>query len=255
MEKRKDQVYFLHFEKGQSALKIADTLGVNRNTINEDIKYWNNQIATQFGRENLGETFCRQIERLNIQRRRLLEEIEKQDEISKKIRLEKLLFDIDYKTTGIITKVLGKNFTAEDLGREEISEEEISNIVRKICLSGRGAYPESIQERDILIEVILTKECDETQARNFFECLRRMGLGLFEEEKSFNRFDLMEFAVSRKIITLEEQKEFFEKRKQEDKKEKSRLDEIENRYKKMYGLDESKWPKTITELMKKEMFG
>ena len=38
-EQRRSKVYNLHFEKGHSAVKIAETINVNRNTINDDIKY------------------------------------------------------------------------------------------------------------------------------------------------------------------------------------------------------------------------
>lgn len=38
-EDRQNEVYRLHFEYGSSAVKIAEMLNVNRNTINEDIKY------------------------------------------------------------------------------------------------------------------------------------------------------------------------------------------------------------------------
>ena len=44
-EDRRNQVYMFHFEKGYSALKIAEMLDVNRNTVNEDIRYWNKQIT------------------------------------------------------------------------------------------------------------------------------------------------------------------------------------------------------------------
>ena len=37
-QERRKKVNELYFEKHLSALKIADILGVNRNTINEDIK-------------------------------------------------------------------------------------------------------------------------------------------------------------------------------------------------------------------------
>ena len=37
-EQRRSKVYSLHFEKGQSAVKIAKTINANRNTINEDVK-------------------------------------------------------------------------------------------------------------------------------------------------------------------------------------------------------------------------
>ena len=36
-EKRRKQVYELHFEKGLSAIKISEMLKVNRNTINEKL--------------------------------------------------------------------------------------------------------------------------------------------------------------------------------------------------------------------------
>jgi len=38
-EERKIQVYHLHFEENKSAVEIAELLNVNRNTINDDIKY------------------------------------------------------------------------------------------------------------------------------------------------------------------------------------------------------------------------
>ena len=46
-EQRYKQVYELHFEKGYSALKIAQILGVNRNTVNSDIRYWYAQLSSQ----------------------------------------------------------------------------------------------------------------------------------------------------------------------------------------------------------------
>lgn len=76
--------------------------------INEDIKYWSRQIETQFGKENLGETLCRQIERLDIQKKRLVDELDGQKDISKKIQLEKLLFDIDYKLLGLSQRCWAK---------------------------------------------------------------------------------------------------------------------------------------------------
>ena len=38
-EERRLEVYHLHFEEKLTAVAIADTLKVNRNTINEDIKF------------------------------------------------------------------------------------------------------------------------------------------------------------------------------------------------------------------------
>lgn len=255
-EKRRNGVYTLHFEKGYSVLKIASTLGVNRNTVSEDIKYWSRHIATQFGKDNLGERFCGQIERLDIQRRRLLDELDEQDDIVKKIRLEKLLFDIDYKVTGVISKVLRNNLQVENLGKEEISDEEAFHIVRKICLSENVLLrPEQLGEKDILKQVIGIKNCNEKQARDVFDQLKKIGIELFDKGTINASFDLLEFAVARKIITSNERDDVYAKREEAEKKEEQRYNEIEKRYEKKYGSDRSKWSKQIEEQMDEEIFG
>ena len=52
-EERRLEVYHLHFEEKISAVEIADTLKVNRNTINEDIKFCREQLSNEFGRKEL----------------------------------------------------------------------------------------------------------------------------------------------------------------------------------------------------------
>ena len=59
--KRRKQVFHLHFEKGYSALKIAELLGVNRNTINEDIKALYSEMSEEIGNKNLINWFIKQI--------------------------------------------------------------------------------------------------------------------------------------------------------------------------------------------------
>jgi len=44
-EERRLQVFHLHFEKKRPAVEIAELLKVNRNTINEDIKFWKRRIG------------------------------------------------------------------------------------------------------------------------------------------------------------------------------------------------------------------
>jgi len=73
-EKRRQQVYELHFEKGYSAVSIANELDVNRNTINEDIKFWQMQFASQFQDQDLGGIILKQIEKLEVQKKRLLQQ-------------------------------------------------------------------------------------------------------------------------------------------------------------------------------------
>ena len=49
-EERRLQVYHLHFEQEKPAVKIAELLNVNRNTINDDIRYWHQQLASEESR-------------------------------------------------------------------------------------------------------------------------------------------------------------------------------------------------------------
>jgi hypothetical protein len=57
-EQRRSKVYNLHFEKGQSAVRISETIKVNRNTVNEDIKYWYSQIASDLKSSNILEMWA-----------------------------------------------------------------------------------------------------------------------------------------------------------------------------------------------------
>jgi hypothetical protein len=52
-EERKLQVYHLHFEQNKPAVKIAELLNVNRNTVNDDIIYWHQQLASEMNAQTL----------------------------------------------------------------------------------------------------------------------------------------------------------------------------------------------------------
>ena len=46
-EERRLQVHHLHFDENKSAVEIAEVLNVNRNTINEDIKFWSSRFVNK----------------------------------------------------------------------------------------------------------------------------------------------------------------------------------------------------------------
>ena len=71
-EKRRRQVHEMYFEKGRSAVGIARELGVNRNTVNEDVRFWCGEIASEYKKERLSEMASGQFERFEIQRERLM---------------------------------------------------------------------------------------------------------------------------------------------------------------------------------------
>jgi len=92
-EERRIQVYHLHFEENKSAVKIAQLLDVNRNTINGDITYWHYQLASEINAQNISAKMTKQIQRMEMQRDRLLEFLEDAD-FDNKFRIEKFISEI-----------------------------------------------------------------------------------------------------------------------------------------------------------------
>ncbi|MBI1829732.1 MAG: hypothetical protein HY222_00650 [Thaumarchaeota archaeon] len=94
---RRDEVYRLHFEYGYSARKISELMNINRNTINVDIDYWYSKIKQNTNILNPEDKIIETLERFKVQRTRLREQIDKVKDISEKIAIERLLFDVDSK--------------------------------------------------------------------------------------------------------------------------------------------------------------
>ena len=113
-EKRRRQVHEMYFEKGRSAVSIARELGVNRNTVNEDVRFWCAEIASEFKKETIVEMVSGQFERFEMQRERLMRLLEsaKEDE---KLPVEKMIFDMEYKMFALVTKYTGGFWNFESL--------------------------------------------------------------------------------------------------------------------------------------------
>ena len=104
-ESRRKQVYELHFEKGFSAVNIAETLNVNRNTINADIKEWYRKVSEELPEYNVS-LLLKQIHRLEMQQARLLEELENCTEAKGRFVIEKLLYAINAKIASEASKLV-----------------------------------------------------------------------------------------------------------------------------------------------------
>lgn len=108
--KRQSEVYKLHFEYGYSARKISELMRVNRNTINSDIQYWYSKVGKEFETMSVDDLIMKIVGRLEIQRTRLREMLDKTEDFQQKITIEKMLFDIESKMAQINLKVL--NFSS-----------------------------------------------------------------------------------------------------------------------------------------------
>ena len=95
--KRQNEVYRLHFEYGYSARKISELMKINRNTINGDIDYWYSIIYANSNVLDPEITVVINIQRFDVQRSRLRENLDKAENFQQRHAIEKMIFDIDCK--------------------------------------------------------------------------------------------------------------------------------------------------------------
>jgi len=216
-EERKIQVYHLHFEENKSAVKISELLNVNRNTINEDIRYWHSQLANEMKAQDLTAKMTKQIQRMEIQRDRLLEDLEDVDDINEKIKLEKFIHEIDNRLVQVFMKMIssGINHLQPTVNLEEINEDEIKEFVRDLILSDEGPDSNDVySEEQFEYDFIRRTKCNVTHVKNVFEKMKQDGLSLctrtapnklqiFSQDYS-QQYDLGKFAILRGYVTLDE---------------------------------------------------
>jgi len=108
-QERRKKVNELYFEKNLSALKIAEMLGVNRNTITEDIKLAYLQTSESFPDDSIL-IFLHSIKKMESQRLDIQRQLESESDFSKKIILQKFLFQINNSLTKFYQKMTFHNY-------------------------------------------------------------------------------------------------------------------------------------------------
>ena len=105
--KRRTEVYKLHFEHGMPATRIAEIMNVDRNTINNDLKFLYQKSLNEYNPDNmsLDDIVEKQLLRLETQRDRLGLYLCDVKDVNTKIAIERLVSDIDFKLIGAIEKV------------------------------------------------------------------------------------------------------------------------------------------------------
>ena len=76
-EIRRNEVFRLHFEYGYSARKIADLMKISRNTINGDIDFLYGNMVKNYDLINPKTAIIKQLTKLEIQKTRLREFLDK----------------------------------------------------------------------------------------------------------------------------------------------------------------------------------
>ncbi len=104
-EKRRGEVFRLHFEYGYPAVRIAEILNVNRNTINEDIKHWHAELYDESKVTFSKDWLDKQFTRMELQRARLRKELEKDISLKDRLQIEKFIASIDLSISTLIVKI------------------------------------------------------------------------------------------------------------------------------------------------------
>ena len=104
-ETRRNQIFELHFQQGYSAVSIAKTLGVNRNTVNKDIEFLFSEIRNDKS-PNHKNQLDKQVIKLDYQKTRLQKELDKDISIKERLQIEKMISDADLRIAAFFVKLV-----------------------------------------------------------------------------------------------------------------------------------------------------
>ena len=121
-DSRRKEVYRLHFDYGYSARKIAELMKINRNTANGDIDYWYSKIVQNTNIFDPSYAIIVNLQRLDIQRSRLREQLDKTETFQEKLVLERLILEIDSKILHTHNKLTDSTRNLRDYATEHLNE-------------------------------------------------------------------------------------------------------------------------------------
>jgi hypothetical protein len=224
-EERRLQVFHLHFEEKKSAVEIAKLLNKNRNTIDSDIKYLFQKIGSELNVKDMITITNEQILKIEIQKERLLENLDESENLDQKIKLEKVISEIDDKLFNLHSKIiLHKESLAHKIITKPIEKDEVKDFVKSLILSDVGYDSKGIFSfNEIIFHLIHEKEYDVGYSHRVILKMDSLGLNLcikntFLEDRDLNahifdnsqQYDLFRFAYMCNFITSDEFKKFID---------------------------------------------
>lgn len=197
-EERRRKVYSMYFEKGYSAIKIATELDVNRNTINQDIKFLRSDI-TQKDQIKPAIWVLEQKEHLEQQKDRLLELLETTKDFEQRLRVEKIILDIEGKITNLVIKITGFDYVSFEYDPGPEYDEDIALIVKDLVLNEKIENKSYVQS-DIILKTRELLRCDFIHVGKIFTRMKDLGLSEFKVKDGAG-YDLANFGVLNEMIT------------------------------------------------------
>ena len=159
-EIRRDEVCRLHFEYGYSARKIADLMKISRNTINGDIDFLYGITVKNYDLVNPTTAVIKQLAKLEIQKTRLREQLDKTQNHFERISIERLIFDIDSKIIHVRIKISESHYRVHEKATTWLNRHMQKNEVMERYFPYFGTLHVSAKTRKKINKII-----DEDQYR------------------------------------------------------------------------------------------
>ena len=106
-KKRRVEVYKLHFGHGVPAIRISGLMKVDRNTINNDLKFLYRKALSDYNFDNMSleDILEKQLVRLETQRDRLGIYLSDAKDVTNKVAIERVIADIDFRVLTAVEKI------------------------------------------------------------------------------------------------------------------------------------------------------
>lgn len=134
-EKRRAEVYRLHFELYYSALKISHMMKINEKTIYDDIKFWNKKLASELFNADPNSLFMKQIKDFEAQKNRLIKKLE--DKSANYASIERIILDVNSRLASFQHKLF---FNIDRTHDEVIRQLNIMEVERETGRRWVGKY-------------------------------------------------------------------------------------------------------------------
>jgi len=190
-KKRLEQVRQLYFEEGYSKVDVAKTLGVNRNTVSADVKYWIGEFEIQSGGDEITDYFYKQKSFFDAQNFRLLKKLKTESDLANDLKLEKLLLGVSDRQMKFYLKFLPMVKKSP-----KVSKKLVKKIIQELAFEKFVFFIEI----DLIKAIINKTKCDVSAANLIVYEMQKMGLD-YTRNPGTHRTSMVEFAKMCGILT------------------------------------------------------
>jgi hypothetical protein len=151
--RRRKEVYRLHFELGVPAIRIAEMMKVDKNTINNDIQLLYQELRKDTDIE-FDDYFNKQITRLESQRSRVIRYLDEAPDVATKLMIERQLTDIDFRLLASAEKIEHNAFKFHDQLLQEFNKQAEKQKLNCRFHSLYEAFKVSEKGHDAILDIL-----------------------------------------------------------------------------------------------------